>query len=97
MQALRRTAHAAEALLHSLREELPDTAAALRLSSLEMSDAIEEVSSLGADLTEGLRSSARVITGAEQGLRDSMSLAGEAMTSYIIPGVKQRIPRTKGW
>jgi hypothetical protein len=34
-------------VLRTLDRELPDTAAALRLSGLELSDAIEEVSLLG--------------------------------------------------
>lgn len=33
-------------MLYTVERELPDTAAALRLSSLELSDAIEEVSLL---------------------------------------------------
>lgn len=35
------------AVLRTVDRELPDTAAALRLSGLELSDAIEEVSLLG--------------------------------------------------
>ena len=45
-QSLRRAARAAEIMLYTVERELPDTAAALRLSSLELSDAIEEVSLL---------------------------------------------------
>ncbi len=35
-----------QSVLRTVNRELPDTAAAVRLSSLEMSDAIEEVSLL---------------------------------------------------
>ena len=46
MQSIRRAALAVEATLYTLEREVPDTAAAVRLSSLELSDAIEEVSLL---------------------------------------------------
>lgn len=45
-QALRRSAAAAEALLRALHSEVPDTAAALRLTSMDVSDAIGEVAAL---------------------------------------------------
>lgn len=41
-----------EALALSLQREVPDTAATMRLSGLELADAIGEVTLLGADLTE---------------------------------------------
>lgn len=47
LQAWRRTAVAMEVLLRVLEAEIPDTAATLRLSGLELADAIEEVSLLG--------------------------------------------------
>lgn len=43
---MRRTALAMEQLLHTVREEVPDTASTLRLSGLELADCIEEVSML---------------------------------------------------
>ena len=46
-QAWRRTAMALECLVRVLEAEVPDTAATLRLSGMELSDAIEEVSLLG--------------------------------------------------
>ena len=51
-QAWRRTAQSVEALALSLQREVPDTAATMRLSGLELADAIGEVTLLGADLTE---------------------------------------------
>ena len=36
-----------ELLLHTVEREVPDTAATVRLSGLEMADAIQEVSLLG--------------------------------------------------
>ena len=54
-QAWRRTAQSVEALALSLQREVPDTAATMRLSGLELADAIGEVTLLGADLTEASR------------------------------------------
>ena len=42
-QAFRRSALALESLLVTVREEVPDTAATVRLSGLEIADCIEEV------------------------------------------------------
>ena len=47
MQSIRRAALAMEATLYTVEQEIPETAAAVRLSSIELSDAIEEVSLLG--------------------------------------------------
>lgn len=46
MQAARGALLQARALMLTLEQELPDTAAALRLSGLELSDCFEEVSLL---------------------------------------------------
>lgn len=43
---MRRTALAMEQLLHTVRQEVPETASMLRLSGLELADCIEEVSML---------------------------------------------------
>ena len=94
--AFRRSAHAAEALLHAMRDELPDTAASIRLSGLEVADAVQEVTALGTDITEGVRASARAILGAEQGVKQGWSLATSAVTDYAVPTIKKVIPGTKG-
>ncbi len=47
LQSMRRTALAMELLLHTVEREVPDTAATVRLSGLEVADAIQEVSLLG--------------------------------------------------
>lgn len=96
MLAFRRSAQAAEALLHTMREELPDTVAALRLSGLEMADAVQEVTAFGNDLTEGVRASARAIVSAEQGVREGLNLATQTITSYAVPSVKKALPAAKG-
>ena len=46
LQALRRSAHAAASLLATLEAEVPDTAATLRLSGMELADCIGEMGAL---------------------------------------------------
>ena len=46
LQATRQTMLEMQTVLRTVERELPDTAAAVRLSGLELSDAIEEVSLL---------------------------------------------------
>jgi len=93
--AFRRSAQAAEALLHAMKEELPDTAASLRLSGLEVADAVQEVTALGTDITDGVRASARAILGAEEGVKSGWNLATTAVTGYAVPTIKKAIPETK--
>eukprot|EP00887_Chlorella_sp_A99_P002084 scaffold21.g2084.t1 len=88
--AVRRAAHAAERLMAALHHEVPDTAAALRLTSMDVANCIEEVTALGTDLTEGVRASARMLTSAEQGVREGIELAGQAVTGYVVPTVKKK-------
>ena len=45
-QALRRTSLAMESLLYTVQAEVPDTAATLRLSGMELADCIQEVGAL---------------------------------------------------
>ena len=52
-----------------LRAEIPETAQALRLTAVEASDTMEEFGYLGADLTAGLRASARLATDAEGAMK----------------------------
>jgi hypothetical protein len=77
--ALRRTMEASEILVESLQDELPDALAAMRLSGLELTDAIEEISGLGSDLSAGLRASARALVGAEGGVREGAQLARDLL------------------
>jgi hypothetical protein len=85
--ALKSTAEELAALAAALREEVPDTAAAVRLSGLELSDAIEEVGGLTADVGSGIRSSARALAAAEAGVR----AVGSAMRTRALPAVKRRL------
>ena len=58
MQQSRQTMLEMQSVLRSVERELPDTAAAVRLSGLELSDAIEEVSLLRCALQDPVVSSA---------------------------------------
>lgn len=87
---------ALESLLHVVKEEIPDTAAAVRLSGLEIADAVEEVSSFGSDLTQGIRASARAIVDADQNIRSGITFANKAMSNVVVPSVKKGIPASRG-
>jgi hypothetical protein len=85
--ALRRAADELAALAACVRAEIPDTAAAVRLSGLELSDAIEEVGGLTADVGQGLRSGARALAAAEAGAR----AVGSAVRQRALPAVRSRL------
>ncbi|XP_045808187.1 uncharacterized protein LOC123902488 isoform X2 [Trifolium pratense] len=55
--------------MDTTREELPDTMAAIRLSGMEISDVINELGDLGQEITQGVKSSTRVVRSAEERFR----------------------------
>ncbi|GAU39234.1 hypothetical protein TSUD_396810 [Trifolium subterraneum] len=67
--AFKRAAESLEKLMDTAREELPDTMAAIRLSGMEISDLTNELSDLGQEITQGVKSSTRVVRSAEERLR----------------------------
>ena len=84
MQALRRSAHAMEALLHTVRAEVPDTAATLRLSGMELADCIQEVGALRC--VGGLLGLGRGAGGGQLGRRaGSRAQAGESSLELELP------------
>lgn len=85
--SFKKTMDATHVLIESLQDELPDAIAAVRLSGLELTDAIEEVSGLGSDLTEGLRASVRALVGAESGVREGAAAASE-MLGAMTPAAR---------
>lgn len=85
MLALRRSALAMEALLLTVQAEVPDTAATLRLSGLELADCIQEVGALSTDLSEGWRASARAVASAEAGIRQGADLTKRAVKEVVLP------------
>ncbi|CAL8463806.1 g3340 [Coccomyxa elongata] len=82
-------------VLRTLDRELPDTAAAVRLSGLELSDAIEEVSLLSNDLSQGMRATAQMVTGTHSSIREGVELAGAALNGFVLPAVRQRVPAAR--
>lgn len=88
----KRTAIQTQRLLQALEKEVPDTAAAMRLASMEMSDAIEEVSLLGNDLSSGLRASARLATDMHASVQQGGMLLSTAASSVIMPQLRKRTP-----
>lgn len=55
--------------MDATREELPNTMAAIRLSGMEISDLTTELSDIGQEITQGVRSSTRAVRLAEERLR----------------------------
>ena len=93
--SMKRAMEEMEVLVRSLQDELPDALAAVRLSSLEIADAVEEVSGLGSDLTAGIRASARALVDAEGGIRQGVELASGAL-SAAGPAMRKSMPAAKG-
>ncbi|XP_019430228.1 PREDICTED: uncharacterized protein LOC109337661 isoform X2 [Lupinus angustifolius] len=67
--AFKRAAESLEKLMDTTREELPDTMAAIRLSGMEISDLTTELSDIGQEITQGVKSSTRAVRLAEERLR----------------------------
>ncbi|XP_017238047.1 uncharacterized protein LOC108211067 isoform X2 [Daucus carota subsp. sativus] len=67
--AFKRAAESLEKLLDVTREELPDTMAAMRLSGMEISDLTMELSDLGQEINQGVKSSTRAVRLAEEKFR----------------------------
>jgi hypothetical protein len=76
----------------TLEMELPDTAASLRLSSLELSDCMSELGALGNDVSSGVRSAARVVSATEAGVKQGVQLVGAA----VVPALARRETRVRG-
>lgn len=73
--AFKKAAESLEKLLEVTREELPGTMAAVRLSGMEISDLTMELSELGQEISSGVKSSARAVRAAQDGLRRVSSIA----------------------
>jgi hypothetical protein len=75
----------ADAVLKVVEQELPESAALLRLSGLEMTECLTEVSSLGSELSCGVRSTARMVTSVEQGVKQSVEGIDRVITQGLLP------------
>lgn len=77
--AFKRAAESLEKLLDVTREELPDTMAAVRLSGMEISDLTMELSDLGQEINQGVKSSTRAVRLAEEKLRRLANISRPAL------------------
>ena len=81
-----RAAYRAEAVLKVVQEELPHQSALLRMSGLEVVEAVSEMSRLGSDLSSGVRSIANLATETEQGIKLGISGTEAAINKGLVPG-----------
>ncbi|XP_068316272.1 uncharacterized protein [Pyrus communis] len=89
--AFKKAAQSLEKLMDVMREELPDTLTAVRLSGMEISDLTMELSDLGQEITQGVRSSTRAVRVAEERLRRLKNMAPSASVQVVsqkteVPG-----------
>ncbi|XP_052197850.1 uncharacterized protein LOC127804845 isoform X2 [Diospyros lotus] len=89
--AFKRAAESLEKLMDVTREELPDTMATVRLSGMEISDLTMELSDLGQEITQGVRSSTRAVHVAEERLR-SWTKMSPSESLQAMPTLKARTP-----
>ncbi|CAK8567807.1 unnamed protein product [Lathyrus sativus] len=79
--AFKKAAESLEKAMDTAREELPDTMAAVKLSAMEISDLTTELSDFGQEITQGVRSSTRVVRSVEQGIRGLTSMPSSSASS----------------
>ncbi|XP_024183147.1 uncharacterized protein LOC112188284 isoform X1 [Rosa chinensis] len=89
--AFKRAADSLAKLMDVMREELPDTMAAVRLSGMEISDLTMELSDLGQEITQGVRSSTRAVRVAEDRLRRLTNMAPTASVQEVA-SPKNEVP-----
>ena len=85
LRSARRAMDEVAYLAASVREEVPDTLAAVRVSGLELTDVMEEVGELTADVGGGLRSAGRGVTASVNAAQTAGRFAAAA-----IPEVRRR-------
>ncbi|KAL1536673.1 hypothetical protein AAHA92_29284 [Salvia divinorum] len=83
--AFKRAAESLEKLMDATREELPDTMAAVRLSGMEICDLTMELSDLGQDITQGVRSSTRAVHMAEERWRRLTNMKPIVSVQEVAP------------
>ncbi|XP_048335252.2 uncharacterized protein LOC107425472 isoform X1 [Ziziphus jujuba] len=81
--AFKRAAESMEKLMDAVREELPGTMAAVRLSGMEISDLTMELSDLGQGITQGVKSSTRAVRVAEERLHRLANMGSPASLQEI--------------
>jgi hypothetical protein len=84
------------AILRIVEKELPDTIATARLSGLELTDCVREMSELGSDLSGGVQATARMISATESNLQQGAALLTQSLTTAIKPAVAQKEQQARG-
>jgi len=74
-------------LAEALRDEIPDTLAAVRVSGLELTDALEEVGELTSEFTGVTKRTTRAI--------DQSLIAAQRVGGFMYEGSKTAMPRAK--
>jgi len=95
LQAIRRAALDLARLARSVDAEVPDTAAAVRLSGLEVADCIEELGAFGADLSAGARASARLASDAAGAAVAAPTAVAGLVAGSVMPALKARAPSAR--
>ncbi|XP_027180148.1 uncharacterized protein LOC113778843 isoform X2 [Coffea eugenioides] len=91
--AFKRAAESLEKLMDVTREELPDTMAAVRLSGMEISDLTMELSDIGQEITQGVKSSTRAVRVAGERLRQLTNLSPSVPVQVVAPmEAKDKVP-----
>jgi hypothetical protein len=83
----------AAGMLSCTQSQVPDTAAALRLPALEMTDTMEEVGSLSTEITDGIRSSARAVSSASHLTSSGITYLSETVVNDVMPMATKRLGR----
>jgi len=87
IKSMKQAAEEIAFLARTLREEMPDTLATLRLSGVEISDCVEEIGELSNDLTRGLRTSARTIAATSGAVKEGAYYVKD----NVYPVVKEKV------
>lgn len=97
--------------MDATRDELPSTMAAVRLSGMEISDLTMELSDIGQEITQGVKSSTRAVRVAEERLRRLTSVNPIESVQVVAPtkaqiaepvlartarGIRERIVKGRG-
>ncbi|KAK8948486.1 hypothetical protein KSP39_PZI005420 [Platanthera zijinensis] len=81
--AMKRAATSLAKLSDSVREELPSTMVAIRLTGMEISDLTLELNDLSQEISDGVHKSAQAVQAAEAGIRQIGALARQQTISMI--------------
>ena len=89
LRALKGAANEIADLAATIREEVPDTLAAVRLSGLELTDCLEEVGELTSEVNSGVKGTGRVLT---MGVDTAGTLGKYAAETVrvVVPEVRKR-------